>query len=504
MFSKKKKKSKKESKFFYNPMKVTEALKELGEEYDKKEAGLYYGVMLLLALLLGLFFELDWYFMVIVFIGYMLCVPKMIINQKKHAYELRRFNDVNAYMSQMAQSFTDTKNVIKSLQETAESFSSGRMKDTLMDALEIISIGSFDIIAAEKSALDLIVSKYDCEKLRNLHQYFQKAQERGGECDKEFAILEDVRNTWEEAVSEYHAKIKWDKTMGTILYFCVLIVCAFTMYILPEEMDIIDVLMTQIVNTILIIVFVIYYVLLDNRLNTSLLIDGNDMTRETADTYFAYLQAYDAKKERMKYMVYTAIICGIAVALVVFRPSAVSLAIALVLIVLGFNLHTIIFYFTRNTLKTEIECAFPKWLFDIMLLIQRESVEGAIIQSVEKAPPVLQAELTRISNILMVKPHNADAYMSFMADFNIPGIETSMRKLYTLAIGTGGIKADVMNEIIKSNMKLLAKAEKDKIARKGDFSEVFQTMPVVFVSFGMMSYCVVMLYAIIMYIIEIL
>lgn len=54
MFSKKKKK--KDNKFFYNPMKVTEALKELGEEYDKKEAWLYYGAMLLLALLLGLFF----------------------------------------------------------------------------------------------------------------------------------------------------------------------------------------------------------------------------------------------------------------------------------------------------------------------------------------------------------------------------------------------------------------------------------------------------------------
>jgi len=58
-----------------------------------------------------------------------------------------------------------------------------------------------------------------------------------------------------------------------------------------------------------------------------------------------------------------------------------------------------------------------------------------------------------------------------------------------------------MNEIIKSNMKLLVNAEKDKIARKGDFSEVFQTMPVVFVTFGMMAYCVVMIYVVIVYVI---
>lgn len=499
MFSKKKKK--KDNKFFYNPMKVTEALKELGEEYDKKEAWLYYGAMLLLALLLGLFFELPWYFMIIVLMGYILCVPKMIINQKRHTYELRRFNDVNAYMSQMAQSFTDTKNVIKSLQETADSFSKGRMKDTLEDALEIINTGSFDIIAAEKNALDFIVSKYDCEKIRNLHQYFEKAQERGGECDREFAILEDVRSVWEEAVSEYYTKLKWDKTMGTIFYFCVLIVCVVTMHILPEEMSIIDILMTEIVNTILVVVFVLYYILLDNRLNKSLLIDGADMSKDSADAYFKYLQEFDAKKERMKYLVYTAILCGVGIAFVIIKPSAVSVAVALVLIMIGFNLHTIIFQLTRNTLKGEIGRAFPKWLFDIMLLIQRESVEGAIIMSAETAPPVLQTELSRISNILMYKPHNADAYMSFMADFNIPGIEISMRKLYTLAMGTGGIKVDVMNEIIKSNMKLLVKAEKDKIARKGDFSEVFQTIPVVFVSLGMMAYCIAMIYVVILYII---
>lgn len=501
MFSKKKKK---ESKFFYNPMKLTEALKELGEEFDKKEAWLYYGAILLLALLLGLLFELRWYFMVIVFVGYVLCIPKMIINQKRHAYELRRFKDVNEYMSQMAQSFTDTKNVIKSLQDTEDSFSNGRMADTLSEALSIIDKGSYDIVAAEKQALDLIVSRYDCEKLRNLHQYFLRAQERGGECEKEFAILESVRRIWETAVKDYHAKIKWDKMMGTLLYFCVLVVCVFTMHILPPEIEIIDVLMTQAVNTVLLLVFVIYYIFLDNRLNASLLRDGKEMTREKADSYFAYLQGFDAKKERMKYIGYTVIICGVALALVVIHPTKVTVAIALVLVVIAFNLHTIMLYIVRNILKSEIEMAFPKWLFDIMLLIQRESVEGAILQSVEKAPPVLQAELNRISNILMFKAHDPDAYMSFMADFNVDGIGESMRKLYTLAMGTGGVKADVMNEIIKSNMELLGTAEKEKISRKGDFSEVFQTMPVIFVTFGMMSYCVVMVYAVLMYIMDML
>ena len=494
MFGRENKKKQRENAFFYNPMKVTGALKEFGEEYNKKEAWLYYGAVLVLGIVLSLFFELPWYFFAFVIVIYLLCVPKLMLNQKKHAYELRRFHDVNAYMSQMAQSFIDTQDIIKSLEQTASSFSVGRMADTLRESIEIIENGSSDIVAAEHEALQLIQSRYDCEKIRNLHQYFHRAVERGGECGKEFSILEDTRRAWESAVKKFYEELKEDRLLGTLLYALTLGMCLVFMGMQEADMSIQHLLLPQVANTILLVIFILYFLMLDNRLNTSLLIDSVDMTKETADAYFIYLQQYNAKSERRKYMVYSMAFVIIGISFFVSDPQTWTLAVAIVLTVVGFNIHTIIFMLTRKILMDEISKAFPKWLFDIMLLIQRESVEGSIIMSVEKAPPVLQMELKRISNALEIKAHDADAYVSFMADFHLTGVEPAMRKLYTLAIGTGGVKEDVMDEIIRSNMEYLMESEKASIARKNDFQIVFQNAPVVIVTLGMLTYCVSLLY----------
>lgn len=57
-----KKKEKKKSSNFINPMRMTEALREFGERLDKKSAFLFYGIMFLIAFYLGVFFELSPFF----------------------------------------------------------------------------------------------------------------------------------------------------------------------------------------------------------------------------------------------------------------------------------------------------------------------------------------------------------------------------------------------------------------------------------------------------------
>ena len=55
----------------------------------------------LIALVLGLLFELKLMLLFVVVIAYVICVPRFYSNQKKATYEKQRFQDVNAYMSQM-------------------------------------------------------------------------------------------------------------------------------------------------------------------------------------------------------------------------------------------------------------------------------------------------------------------------------------------------------------------------------------------------------------------
>ena len=118
-------------KILLTPLHTTEALEAIGEEYDKKKAMLFYVGVLFVAIILGLLFEVNILLVGMIGFIYVLCVPQLLYNQTKCAYETKRFHDVNAYMSQRAQSFIYTQDVIESLRETSTCFSSGLMTKTL-------------------------------------------------------------------------------------------------------------------------------------------------------------------------------------------------------------------------------------------------------------------------------------------------------------------------------------------------------------------------------------
>lgn len=490
--SKKDRSRKKNKKSNYiNPMHMTEALKEFGESLDKKSAFLFYGIMFLIALYLGVFFELKPVFLVIVIAVYILCTPQLIYNQKKHAYETRRFQDVNAYMSQMAQTFTDTQDVISSLERTSRSFSSGRMYETLKEAMEIINSGMSDVRKAERDALLHIEEKYDCEKVRNLHNFILSAEELGGECSTEFSILEKIRGAWKDAVVLYHHQIVNKRNLSIVVYGVLLLLCIFMLNVMRDaDIDIIRSGFIQFVNAVLISLFIIFFVIMDKRLTTSLLKDAKYMTEEKAVKLFAYITSFDSKKERKKNIVYGIGSIVAAVILVAGKRNLISVAVAAGIIFIGFNVHKIKLMITVDELKGEVRKAFPMWLFDVMLLIQRESVEGAIEKSVETAPPVMKNELRRICALLRAEPHNPDAYTSFFADFNNLDIEEAMRKLYALSIGNGG-NGDVMSVIIETNMVVLEQAEKERLNIKGSIN-ISGMVPILIIAFGFLMYIVAM------------
>ncbi len=484
------KKSRENVLFFISPLHATEALKEIGEEYDKKSAGLYYIVLLFSAIVLGLLFELKVFFILLVILVYLLCVPQLVFNQKKFTYETSRFNDINSYMSQMAQSFIYTTDVIKSLEETATCFSRGRMKDTLNQALEIIEDGKSDIKRAEEEALLFIESRYGCEKLRNLHRFFLNTEEIGGECKKEFRILESTRTAWQSVVESIRVKKFWERNIGAMTYAFFLVVCVIMLHIMRDsELNIINMLPTQIIDLFLLIGFVVYFVFMDNRLNKSLLLDAEIMSEKQATSYYEYLEGYDSRRERRKYVSFAVFSLVLSIVLIYFKPSGITFVIAICLIFAGFNIHTIIHVDAVHTIRKEINRAFPKWLFDVMLHLQRESVEGAIEKSIDTAPPVLKRDLERIVSMLAVRPHDPDAYMSFLRDFNIQSVNEIMHKLYSLAIGANR-DSDVLDVVMEKNIKNLEKAEHDSLMFR-DSMATFTWVPFLCVGFGCMGYLVI-------------
>lgn len=457
---------------------------------NRKKVALYYGAVLFVVLVFGLLFELNPLFLCIVAVVYAFCVPKLMYNQKKYTYETNRFNDINAYMSQMAQSFIYTNDVIKSLEETATCFTDGAMCETLSLAFEIIEEGKGDIKQAEKDALFYIESEYNCEKLRNLHSFFLNVEELGGECKKEFRILESMRIAWQSVVESIRLKKLWERNISAIVYAFFLIVCIMMLHIMrSSNLDIVNLLPTQVIDMLLLIGFALFFMFMDNRLNKSLLIDGQVMSEEKANAHFDYLENYDSKVERKKYMSFAILSVVVAILLLYNKPGWVTLAIGICLVFAGCNVHTFMYIDAVRTIKKEIGKAFPKWLFDVMLLLQRESVEGAIEKSIETAPPVLKRELYRITGMLSEKPHDANAYMSFLRDYNIQNANEIMHKLYSLAVGANR-DSEVLDVVIEKNIKSLEKAERDSMMLK-DSMKTFIWVPFICVGFGCTGYMVI-------------
>lgn len=517
MDDKKNKSKKKEeagnAKVFYNPMQLTEELKKLGEKYDRKTAGLYYLLLLSVSIASGFFLELHPVLIVLTAAVYLYFVPQLLYNRYRQAYEKRRFMDANSYMHQMVQSFLRTKHIPLSLEETLNTFTSGRLHDILEEGAALLrdpSSGTWtqeelkdglDPRMAEDRVLKNIEAEYGCEKLRTLHDFLRKAERRGGESAAEFGLLEKTRMLWENAVEGYHKTLTAERNFGSLMYIFVMLTDIVLMkYLAYVGLDIAEEWITQMVNTAMLILFIVFFVILDKRLNTSLLADPKVMSREEADELYGYMQGFDSKKERRKYLAAGVLSVAAAGALLALRPSFAMVCIAAGIVCLGFNVHRILLVYTVHILKKEIKKEFPKWLFDMLLLLQRESVEGAIFLSVSRASPVLYAELNRISISLQKDPQNADTYLSFLADFGIQNIEDTMRTLYSLSVGTGGDKTEAMGVIIDSNINLLAQAEKAAIEEKGSYSDFIETLPVFAGCGAMMGYTVVLFQVMISYI----
>lgn len=385
--------------------------------------------LFLIPIFFGISFGLTLPHFIIALLVYLAFTPTILRNRKLQKHEFKRFQDLNLYMSQISQSFVRTKNILFSLKETADIFPSGEMKDKISEAIDILLSGNHELSISEEKSFSHFEETYGCEKLRTLHEFLQFAEDRGGECGEEFIILEKSRIAWETALGDYRKQLISHRNMCSLLYLLMLGVCLFLLHAFPDELRITHLSFVQITNTILLSMYIVFFVLMDCKVNGQL-----------------------------------------------FKSST------------PYNPHA-----SKHARKREIENAFPKWLFDILLLSQRQSIDSAIIQSVSAAPIILQPELSRISTLLLNSPGNMDAYTSFLSEYQIPKIATTMRKLYALSIGAEN-HPETIHFLIESNMDSLIEAERNAYKTRSFLSSLYPFFPMLIVTLGMLVYCVAIIH----------
>lgn len=488
----KKKKKIKENRNVYSPLKMTKELKKLGEKNSARVIMITYFSVLLLVLILCFMYRLRSVYTGMALLYWMLSVPQLIVTGKRGRYELKRFEDANAYMVQMAQSFVSNKSIYKALQETENTFSNGKMRDTVSAALQHIDEHmAADVRKAEREALKLVEAEYDCDKVQRLHDFLITAETRGGECQVEFELLEKSRIIWEKTVLDYRNRLNFARIGVTVEFAFLIMICAFMLSRFPEYISINGSTVVQILNTIQIISLGMLFKFVDRKMSYSLLQSPKEMSKEKVDKAFAYVRNYQPMKELIKDIPFVAAAVVFAVVIYTVSRSVAGVVVGILLIALAVWKHTLKYYLTQYRIKTEIRNCFPRWLFDMILLLQNESVVMAIRKTKRNAPAVMREELERICNLLSKNPNSADAFLSFFAEFEIPEIENTMRRLYSMSIGTGG-KGE-MTVIIDSNMEMLSTAEKNAFKNKGDMTVVYTYLPMVPVAVSLMGYCIILM-----------
>ena len=366
----------------------------------------------------GLLFELSWFYLLFLLAIYLFALKRIHKNQIQEEKELLQFREINAYMSQISQSFVRTKNILSALRETADTFSTGSLKPILLEAIDILLLEGGDISLAQRKALGCIEAVYPCEKLSNLHEFMLLAEKRGGECKREFILLEKMRLAWESAIFKYHQTLLETRNNTMLLYSLMLGTCIFILHAFPRELSIIHIPFIQIMNCILTTLFILFFLFLDSR------------------------------------------VCG-----QFFRKAKIA------------------------TTPKEIAIAFPKWLFELLLLLQQESIESALLHSLPTAPPILQPELQKMNDLLLEHPGDISVFTSFLSEYNLPQVEMNMRKLYALSIGIES-KEDSVSFLIETNLDNLMQAEEKSYEQKGGISSLLQFLPLFVFSFAMLLYCV--------------
>jgi hypothetical protein len=105
--------------------------------------------------------------------------------------------------------------------------------------------------------------------------------------------------------------------------------------------------------------------------------------------------------------------------------------------------------------KKEISFAVPRWLFDVCLLMQKYNITVSVTESLKTAPPILKEEIRKLLDQLKRNPSGVDAYLSFLEQYRIPNVKTTMRMLVAIQNGTAGDMHAQMEHLIAHNMNMI-------------------------------------------------
>lgn len=448
-----KSKVKHESLYYVNPKNLISALEKMGIKKPLKTIIVYYFAFIGLALLSGYLLKLEAMYVTIMIAFELFIVPLCIKCHYQKGYEDKRFSEVNQYIEQLLYSFKESKKVLKSLSDIAPMFKNSEMGQAIDCMMQ--DIDNYDLETACRN----FERKYDCQKVKQLHKFLCEVEATGGEHENIINILLQDRSDWAERTLSFQKEKRSKKitNIASIIASFVLVIAMERM--LPGNVDISHNFLVEVSAVLVFVLDLFLYYKVEAKCCQSILNTLKERKDSEIKKYYEYIQNYDAKTEFVKGLKMLPIPLSIVITGLITNMSAVIIVGVVMSIWFLFN-YKIVYNSRLKTIKDEINIQFPRWLMQMALLTQSNSVQVALFKSIPEAPTVLKPELIKLHNALREDVVSVDPYLNFMKEFELPEITASLKMFYAITSGAGSDAQKQVNDIIQRNNKLIDKAER--------------------------------------------
>lgn len=438
---------------YLNPKNLISDIEKMGFKTPFKNIIKYYLIFAAVYIGTVFAFSIRYSFAIVMLLAGLMIMPFIILNSFAKGYEDKRFQEVSQYIEQMLYSFDDSRKILKSLQDIEPLFRDTRIGDAIKCAQNDIVNYNVEV------ALSNFEKKYDCQKIHQMHQFMLEIERVGGNPHKSIALLLQDRAAWVNRTMLFKREKNHKKNASFIAIVTSFILCVVMNNALPAEINIKGNIISQLSATGLFIADLFLFYIIDKKNSVSML--NNLKTRKDSEVkkYYAYVINYNAKREfkkNIKLIIVPIILLFVGI---LWENTLIDILSCLFMIFILMK-HKIDYKTRYKAIRNEIYIQFPRWLMNMALLIQSNSIQVALYKSIPTAAVVLQPELIRLNNSLREDATQSAPYLDFMSLFNIPEITSTMRMFYAISLGTGSDIDKQIANIIERNNLLLDETEK--------------------------------------------
>lgn len=445
----------------YSFKQMQESISSYGYSYSTRDYMLQSLGMMIVVLVVGMVSQVHFEYLMILLAMAIICTPMLIMAYFKQLYQLRRFEMLQNYLSNILPIFMQNPKISYTLAQL-EDLLDGEIKDVVGQARRYLDETNDDPKLLE-NALSIIEYSFPNTRVKAAHKLMLSVETGNSEhyhdvCENLYLDIEG----WIRRIYNFQKDLKDRRNKLIMLCGASLgMNCIFVyMYSTNEFFNgFTDSTGYQLLTAGFIGATFLTAMAVLMKLHGEWLIDdtSNNKEEKINETYL-YITTHEYKPNPQYTIVgVMMIIVAIYFALFIHNYTYAGIVTFMAVIILTQSKRS--YNMKVKMINKAIEMEFPVWLRDVALSINNLTVVNAIENSLKSASYPMQMEIRKFLEDVQTDPTSIRPYNAFLNNYDIEDCQSTMKVLYTLQSLDEKDVTKQVSALIVRNQSLLEKAE---------------------------------------------